>query len=195
MFSSKILLLPLAASAALLAQESINNASIAGRVSDASGGAIPAAVVTARNTDTNVTATETTAADGRFRFPYLKVGPYEVKVHKTGFADATRNLNLTIGSAFDLPMILSIAAAQTTVNVSENSEVLESARSQIAGTVTQKEIAELPLNGRSFLDAALLIPGVSPTNTAANQLFAETAAVPGQGISIGSQRNFSNSFI
>ena len=53
----------------------------------------------------------------------------------------------------------------------------------------------LPLNGRSFLDLALVVPGVSPTNTASNQLFAETSAVPGQGISVGSQRNFSNNFI
>jgi hypothetical protein len=195
MFSSRILLLPLAACAALTAQESINNASIAGRVTDPSGGAIEAATVMARDTDTNVTATVTTGADGRYRFPYLKVGPYELKAHKAGFADATRDLTLTIGSAFDVPFSLAIAAAETTVNVTENSTVLEAARSQIAGTVTQKEIAELPLNGRSFFDAALLVPGVSPTNTASNQLFAETAAAPGQGISIGSQRNFSNSVI
>jgi len=73
--------------------------------------------------------------------------------------------------------------------------VLEAARSQIASTISQNEIKDLPLNGRNYFDIALLVPGVSPTNTAANQLFAETSAVPGQGISIGSQRNFSNSFI
>ena len=72
--------------------------------------------------------------------------------------------------------------------------MLEAARTQIAGTVSQAEVRP-PLNGRNFLDLALLVPGVSPTNTASNQLFAETSAVPGQGISVGSQRNFSNSFI
>lgn len=195
MYSSKFLFLLCLGVCSAMAQESINNASIAGRVTDSSGGAIQSARVSARNTDTNITATAATDVDGRFRFPYLKVGPYEVQVHKDGFADSMRNLKLTIGSAFDLPVSLSVAAAQTTVDVSADAAVLESARSQIAGTVTQTEIAGLPLNGRSFLDAALLVPGVSPTNTASNQLFAETAAVPGQGISIGSQRNFSNSFI
>ena len=73
--------------------------------------------------------------------------------------------------------------------------VLEAARSQIAGTVSQAEVQTLPMNGRNFLDLALLVPGVSPTNTASTQLFAETSAVPGQGLSVGSQRNFSNSFI
>jgi hypothetical protein len=61
--------------------------------------------------------------------------------------------------------------------------------------VLQTEVENLPVNGRNFLDIALLVPGVSPTNTASNQLFAETSAVPGQGVSVNSQRNFSNSFI
>src|SRR4051812_23578379 len=71
----------------------------------------------------------------------------------------------------------------------------EAARTQLAETVSETEVHSLPLNGRNFLDVALLVPGVSPTNTGSNQLFAETSAVPGQGISVASQRNFSNSFI
>jgi outer membrane receptor protein involved in Fe transport len=180
---------------AILAQETINNASIGGRVTDASGAAVDGAQLSAREIDTNVISSVVTDRNGRFRFPYLKVGRYEVKVHKDGFADQVQNLTLTIGSAFELPISLSIASTKTSVTVSGDATVLEGARSEIAGTVPEAEIQQLPLNGRSFLDAALLIPGVSPTNTASNQLFAETAAVPGQGISIGSQRNFSNSFI
>ncbi len=73
--------------------------------------------------------------------------------------------------------------------------VIETVRTQITETIRPREINELPLNGRNFLDLALLIPGVSPTNTGSNQRFAETSAVPGQGISIAGQRNLYNSFV
>ena len=177
------------------AQETINNGSISGRVTDATGAVVEDALVTARQTETNLTGTIRTDHEGRFRFPYLRLGPYEITVHQQGFADATRSIILTVGSAFEIPFSLTVASAQSSVTVNADAAVLENARTQIAGTVPQAEVNSLPLNGRNFLDVALLIPGVSPTNTAANQLFAETSAVPGQGISVGSQRNFSNSFI
>ena len=104
-------------------------------------------------------------------------------------------MNLTVGSAFDLPIALRLEAVAESVTVTGTATVLESARSQIAGTVSQAEVASLPLNGRNFLDIALLVPGVSPTNVGGTQLFAETSAVPGVGLSVGSQRNFSNNFI
>ena len=100
-----------------------------------------------------------------------------------------------MGSAFDIPFALRVAGLDASVTVTGEATVLEAARSQIAGTVPQSEVQSLPMNGRNFLDLALLIPGVSPTNVGSTQLFAETSAVPGQGISIGSQRNLSNSFI
>ncbi len=187
--------LSILASGLVFAQESVNYASIGGRVTDPSGAAVQGAQVTARQPDTNLTATETTDREGRFRFPYLHVGAYEIKVHRQGFSDQVRALNVTVGSAFDLPFALTVAAAGSNVVVSADSVVLESARSESATTISQKEIENLPLSGRNYLDIALFVPGVSPTNTAANQQFAETSAIPGQGISIGSQRNFSNGFI
>ena len=177
------------------AQETVNNGSISGCVTDASGAVVENAQVTARQIDTNLTGTTATDHEGRFRFPYLRLGPYQLTVRQPGFGDAKRSLLLTVGSAFEVPIVLTVASAETSVTVTEDTAVLEAARTQIAGTVPQSEVRTLPLNGRNFLDVALLIPGVSPTNTAANQLFAETSAVPGQGISVGSQRNFSNNFI
>jgi hypothetical protein len=179
----------------ICAQETDNYASVSGRVIDPQGAVVPGAQVSARQTATNVTAENVTDAEGRFRFPYLKVGPYEVKVSLMGFEDSTRNVTLTVGSAFDLPIALRVAGVDTSVTVAADTPLLEAARSQIAGTVPQAEVQSLPMNGRNFLDLALLIPGVSPTNIGSTQLFAETSAVPGQGLSIASQRNLSNSFI
>ena len=183
------------AAAHAIAQETINSASVSGRVTDPQGAVVPGALVTARQLDTNMSAETTTNQDGRFRFPYLKVGPYEVMVRLEGFADVKRALTLTVGSAFELPVALAVGGLDTSVTVTGQATMLEAARSQIAGTVSQTEVSTLPINGRNFLDLALLIPGVSPTNVASTQLFAETSAVPGGGLSVGSQRNFSNSFI
>jgi hypothetical protein len=177
------------------AQETINHASVSGRVTDTSGGVVEGAQVTARQTDTNLTGEATTDGEGRFRFPYLKVGPYEIVVRQSGFADATRQLTLTVGAAFELPVQLTVATLETKVTVSADAIVLEAARSQIAGTISQTEVKNLPMNGRNFLDLALLVSGVSPPNLGSTQLFAETSAVPGVGVSVGSQRNFSNNFI
>ena len=180
---------------ALAAQETINYGTISGRVTDPQGAVVPGASVTVRQSETNLTRDTLTDPEGRFRFPYLRVGRYDVVVHLAGFTDATQTVNVTVGSAFELPLRLGLAGLESSVDVAANMAVLESARSQIAGTVPVEEVRAMPMNGRNFLDLALLVPGVSPTNTGSTQLFAETSAVPGQGISIGSQRNFSNSFI
>src|SRR5579871_5395889 len=171
-------ILATALSAVSPAQETVNGAS-----------------VSARMISTNTSRSTTTGANGSFRFPYLQVGQYQIAVHQSGFGDSVRNVTLSIGAAFDLPITLLVGPTQTEVNVSTDAPVLETRRSQIAETISQTEVASLPFNGRNSLDLALLVPGVSPTNTAANQLFAETSAVPGQGISVNSQRNFSNSFL
>jgi hypothetical protein len=177
------------------AQETVNLASISGRVTDPQGAVVPGAQVMARHTDTNVLAETTTGNDGRFRFPYLRVGSYELRVHLDGFTDIVLTITATVGSAFDVPVTLAIGGLDTAITVTGQTQFLEAARSQIAGTIPQLEVRTLPMNGRNFLDLALLVPGVSPTNVGSTQLFAETSAVPGQGISIASQRNLSNSFV
>jgi hypothetical protein len=179
----------------LLGQETLNYSSVSGRITDPAGAVVEGAAIVARNLDTNLKSATVTGTDGRFRFPYLAVGTYEIAAAKSGFAAARQTLTLTAGSAFDLPLALTIASADSSVTVSAEATVLEAARTQIAATIAPTEIRGLPLNGRNFLDLALLVPGVSPTNTASTQLFTETSAVPGQGISVGGQRNFSNNFL
>jgi hypothetical protein len=179
----------------LQAQQTINNASLSGRVTDPTGAVVQYALVTAKQVTTNIVKSTSTDTEGRFRFPYLPVGSYEISADRAGFAIATRSVILTVGADIRLPIVLVVAGNETSVSVNEIAPVLEMNRSEVAETILPEEIQNLSLLGRNFLDLALLVPGVSPTNTASTQLFAETSAVPGQGISIGSQRNFSNSFI
>ncbi len=178
-----------------MAQESINHASVSGRVTDGQGGVLPGATVTARQVATDVSASVVTDGGGRFRFPYLRIGAYELMVQMAGFTEAHRRIVLSVGSAFEIPFVLTVEGIETSVTVHAEAPLLESARSQIATTVAVAEVENLPLNGRNFLDVALLAPSVAPPNINSTQLFAETSAVPGVGLSVGSQRNLSNSFI
>ena len=181
--------------AAAQAQDAITFGSIAGVIRDPAGGAVSGAQVSARRRETNQMSSVLTGREGRYRLPYLKAGEYELAISMPGFAQSRKSVSLSAGSAFVMDVTLQLAGEQSTVTVSGESALVETARTQVSATVTQREVQSLPLNGRNFLDLALLVPGVSPTNTGSNQQFAETSGVPGQGISVGSQRNFSNSFL
>lgn len=181
--------------AAIFAQQTLTTASIAGRVTDASGAVVSAATVTATQVATNQSQVVHTDKEGRFRLPFLPVGQYTVTAIAGGFSEGKRQVQVTVGSAFDLSFTLAVGSAATTVDVRGEAPIVEENRSQLSGTVSEQEATHLPFNGRNYLDLALLVPGVSPTNTNSVQTFAETSPVLGQGYSINSQRNFSNGFI
>src|SRR5262245_6567699 len=177
------------------AQEAINHASVAGRITDETGSGVVDARIEAREMSTGVKNAARTDVEGRYRLAYLKPGQYEFIVSAKGFADARRTLTLAIGTAFDLPVQLKPGAADAVI-VTADATLIDTARSQISAVIGQQEIRNLPLNGRQFLDLALLVPGVSPTNVGGGtQLFPETSAVPGVGLSVASQRNLSNNFM
>ena len=178
------------------AQQNVTSGALSGRIEDSSGAIVGGANVTVTNQETNQRLSTTCDQEGRYRFPYLRTGDYELIVEAAGFAGITKHFTVLVGQTLELPFKLDVAGVSANVNIS-NADVplVETARSQVTETIRPREITDLPLNGRNFLDLALLIPGVSPTNTGSNQRFAETSAVPGQGISIAGQRNLYNSFI
>ena len=187
--------LVLACSHTSFAQQTVDFASVGGRAVDPTGAVVPGATVTARHIPTNIVATTTTDEAGRFRFPYLRIGPYEITASREGFTNAGRQLTLAAGSAFDLTLPLSVGGLDTSVTVSGEATTLETARSQITTTLPEAEVQQIPLNGRNFLELALLAPGAAPAAIPSTQLFPETSAVPGISLSVGSQRNLSNNFI
>jgi len=178
------------------AQQSVTSGTLSGRIEDATGAVVSGVTVTATHLETNHQLTTTSDVEGRYRFPYLRTGDYDLKIQAEGFESMTKQLTVLVGQALDLPIKLTVAGVTAQVDIGGTDvPVIEAVRTQITETIRPREINELPLNGRNFLDLALLVPGVSPTNTGSNQRFAETSAVPGQGISIAGQRNLYNSFV
>jgi hypothetical protein len=141
--STLFLLLP----TMLVAQESLTTASVTGRVLDPGYAAVSHAAVSATKLDTNQTYATETDGQGRFRFAYLPVGQYRVGALASGFAETTRQLQLTVGAAFDLTLQLSIAGTTANLQVTAQPPVVETDRSQIGETVNRSEIANLPYEG------------------------------------------------
>lgn len=177
------------------AQETVTHASITGRVLDPSGALIPHASISATQEATGQVFNAESDQQGRFRLGYLPVGAYRISARAPGFSASTTLATLSIGSAFDMTIRLALPSAAIVDSVFAQPEIVETDRSQISETVLPAETTNLPFEGRNYLDLGLLAPGVSPTNTASTQTLAETSEVAGQGYSVNSQRNFSNSFV
>src|SRR5262252_2668407 len=182
-------------SATVHPQQAVTSATLSGRVEDANGAAVAAAAIAAVNLDQNRSSAAQSDSQGRFRFLYLPVGRYLLKVAAKGFATLERELTLTLGQTLDAQLKLSVAGVTERLDVRSEATVIETVRTQVAETVLPAEVDRLPLNGRNYLDLAALTPAVTRANPVANQRFAETSAVPGTQISVAGQRNINNGFI
>lgn len=138
----------------------LNQGTLSGTASDPSGAVLPESKVTATNTATGEAFNVTTNADGLFVFPALPVGPYRVEASHSGFGTLNQNVQITVGAKIDLRMTLPVATGNQTVQVSAEAPVVETTRSSESDTVGDRQIANLPTNGRNFLDFTLLTPGV-----------------------------------
>jgi len=135
---------------------------ISGRVTDSSAAAIPSAKVTIKNIATGVTTTITTNSQGIFNAPNLLPGDYEARVSAAGFETSVQNgITLTVGAQQTLNFTMKVGTINETVEVTASSSDLQLASSTISGVEDSKTIVELPLNGRSWTDLAILQPGVS----------------------------------
>src|SRR5215472_1841623 len=142
----------------LTAQE---NASLWGSVKDPSGAGIAGATVKIRNLETGAECDLLTDEDGRFSAPSLVVGRYEVVASKTGFrGDAKGEVTLVVGQREEVDLALQIGEVHQSVEVSAYPTVIAVTNEDVSGLVGEREVKDLPLNGRSYDQLLTLNPGI-----------------------------------
>jgi outer membrane receptor protein involved in Fe transport len=152
----------LLAGALLVSAQGGNQGTIEGTVADQSGAVVPGAEITVTHVATGAVFQTTSKEDGLFTFPLLPVGIYDVAAKKQGFAALTaKGLKLTIGAKLSLHLDLKVSATAETVVVTAEAPVVETTRTQVSATVDEEAVANLPTNGRNFIDFVLLTPGVN----------------------------------
>ena len=157
------LLLLLAVSSWLRAQTVTST--LEGRISDATGAVIPEASVTALNADTGLKRTVTANAVGEYQIGGLPPGDYTVNVEKQGFQNSAKKIHLDLAASGNLDFALAPGQVQTQVEVQDVGEVAEPTRTMVSEVIDQQKIENLPVNGREFIDFALLAPGITIGNT------------------------------
>jgi len=141
------------------------NATLAGKIADVSGGSVAKATVTASNVATGFSRSALTSENGEYSIPALPAGEYKVTVEFSGFGKQTRNITLQVGQSASLDFTLKPGAVAEKVEVKATSELAEPTRTQVSTVITERQIVNLPVNGREFIDFALLSPSVAIGNT------------------------------
>src|ERR1700704_2342731 len=137
-------------------------ASISGTVKDPSGAAIAGATVTATNTETGISQTQTTNGQGFYSFQSLPLGKYAIDVQEKGFkAYRQRDLTLDVNSALLVDVTLPVGQTTEKVEVAADALHVETITSQMGEVIEGKRMTDVPLITRSYTDLLSLQPGVA----------------------------------
>lgn len=133
---------------------------VGGTLQDQTGAAIPGAMVTATDQGTGIAHTTVTSSAGDYTLTDLPLGQYTVSTLAPGFRPYTvRNVTVSAGTTYSLPIQLSLTAQTTTVEVSANALSLDTASTQQTTTLPQRVVQDVPLNGRDFKKLVGVLPG------------------------------------
>ena len=133
-----------------------------GKVIDPNGAFVTNAQVKARNVSTNAEVNTTTNESGAFSFRNLEPGEYEVAIEGSGFRNfLAKHVIVKVGGVTSFDAHLEIGEASAVIQVTADTEaIVDNVRHTVDGVITTRQIDNLPLNGRNFLDLAQLEPGV-----------------------------------
>jgi hypothetical protein len=159
-------------------------ATILGNATDKSAAAIPQVKVTATNIETGFQQSAITDSRGEYRLLAMPVGRYKLEAELSGFQKFVEdNIVLTVDEQHRIDLNMEVGSLQQSVEVKANTVQVETSSTQLGQVIDDKQMLNLPLNGRSYIDLLTIQAGVSPqTSTTGN-------------ISVNGQRGSSNSFL
>ncbi|MBI4476088.1 MAG: TonB-dependent receptor, partial [Acidobacteria bacterium] len=173
----------------LLAQGA--SGTITGTITDETGAVLPGVTVTIRNDDTGAARELVTGPTGRFRAPDLPPGPYNLTASLSGFTTVERRgIRLTVGREAVVDFALKVGLIADLVTVTGEAPTVDTRTASTGGLISEEQIKNLPLNGRSFIELANLTPGVQLTDQGGRG----TSTGFGQKISVHGARYTQNLF-
>jgi hypothetical protein len=176
--------------AAACAQE--RTGAISGRVLDQSGAAISGAQLKLQSTATGLERETLSGAEGEFGFPLVPVGPYRIVASKTDFQQLIRDgIRVDVAQNARIDLTLAVASAESSVSIVEDAPQVDTATSANGVVVGERQIRELPLNGRNFTQLGTLLPGALPQPARYETQFQSLNL----GFAINGQRSQSNNFL
>lgn len=163
--------------------QGVTSATLLGTVTDPGGAVVPNASIQVKNVGTGQVQKVTTDGQGRYTVPDLPIGQYEAQASASGFQTTVRpNITLTVGQQAVVDFSLMVGQSQQTVTVEAQVTQVDTESTTLQSVVEQKQINDLPLNGRNFTDLITLVPGVSGGSQIGNG---------GANLLYGLQNNFS----
>src|SRR5262252_3605991 len=181
----------IALSAPSMAQ--VQNASLTGLVADPSGAVVRSAMVTIKNSATNVTFTQETDASGYYFFPALPIGAYTVSVEMAGFKKAVHNIILEVGQRGRDDFHLEVGGITETVEVESAPSALETQQPAPNTVIQNRMVLEIPLSARNWDDLLQTVPGVAGDRY--TEQGGSTAAGRTGGINVHGVRSLQNNFL
>ncbi len=144
-----------------LVRAQVVGSALSGTVRDASGGALPEASVTIKNVETGAERKLVTDAGGRYYAPSITVGRYEITASKEGFTAQTKTgVELVVGQSSVVDLALPVGVLEQEITVEEAPAPVTLSTQQSSGLVSERQVKDLPLNGRSYDGLLTLNPGI-----------------------------------
>ncbi|MBM3819660.1 MAG: TonB-dependent receptor [Acidimicrobiia bacterium] len=193
MFRPAFILLVLILSGAGPAAAQTNTAEIAGVVRDAQGGVLPGATVVAEHVESGTRVERVTDERGHYLLPALRVGSYTVATELAGFRRVVRTgVMLQLGQALQLDFQLDVGGVAEEVTVTADAPLLQAATAEISDVIENREVVQIPLNGRNFLALAQLSDGVViPPGGTRGEALQQAGPLP----NVGGQRSGHNIYL